>query len=432
MKTTPLRLLTSTLGSALAAVAVTTLAAIGSTYLGANLLELYGFALFLGVPFCLGLVATLIYAYREARDLGESIGVAVIAVGIASVALMMVALEGAICLLMAAPLTLGLAVLGALVGYAIQRHGRPRPPIVGAVLMLAPALLGAESFDARQPTLRSVTTSVVVDAPPGVVWRHIVAVEPLPPPRALVFRAGIAYPTQATISGSGVGAVRRCTFSTGEFVEPITVWEPNRRLAFDVVSQPPPMRELSPYGQLHPPHLDGFMRSERGEFRLVRLAGGRTLLRGTSWYRNRMWPERYWRLWSDPLIHRIHARVLRHVDALAERDAAVRSSGVNKVLTSEEGFSSSTGNSVPHVSAVAFDLRRTAGYLVADKRGRLVGRVESPMYGTSPNVPDALAVRGGFLSRRLRLVPADSIEQIDGDSRVIGLSVERDNIRRVL
>ena len=84
------------------------------------------------------------------------------------------------------------------------------------------------------------------------------------------------------------------------------------------------------------------------------------------------------------------------------------------------------------MSTVAFDLRRTAGYLVADKRGRLVGRVESPMYGTSPNVPDALAVRGGFLSRRLRLVPADSIEQIDGDSRVIGLSVERDNIRRVL
>ncbi len=84
------------------------------------------------------------------------------------------------------------------------------------------------------------------------------------------------------------------------------------------------------------------------------------------------------------------------------------------------------------MSTVAFDLRRTAGYLVADKRGRLVGRVESPMYGTSPNVPDALAVRGGFLSRRLRLVPADSIEQIDGTSGVIGLSVERDNIRRVL
>ncbi len=80
------------------------------------------------------------------------------------------------------------------------------------------------------------------------------------------------------------------------------------------------------------------------------------------------------------------------------------------------------------MSAVAYDLRRTAGYLVADKRGRVVGKVESPMYGTSPDVPDALAVRSGFLARRRRLVPADTIDQIDGASGVIGLTVEREDI----
>ena len=65
------------------------------------------------------------------------------------------------------------------------------------------------------------------------------------------------------------------------------------------------------------------------------------------------------------------------------------------------------------MSALALDLRRTAGFLVADARGRIVGRVECPMYGTSPEEPDALSVRSGFLSRRRRLVPAGSIEQID-------------------
>ena len=84
------------------------------------------------------------------------------------------------------------------------------------------------------------------------------------------------------------------------------------------------------------------------------------------------------------------------------------------------------------MSAVALDLRSTAGYLVADKPGREVGRVERPMYGTAPDVPDALAVRFGFLSRRRRLVPADAIEQIDGASGVIGLRVERESIRRFL
>jgi hypothetical protein len=84
------------------------------------------------------------------------------------------------------------------------------------------------------------------------------------------------------------------------------------------------------------------------------------------------------------------------------------------------------------VSALAYDLRRTAGYLVADRRGRVVGRVECAMYGTAPDVPDALAVRTGFLSRRRRLVPAETIAQIDGMSGVIGLSVERETIRRFL
>lgn len=84
------------------------------------------------------------------------------------------------------------------------------------------------------------------------------------------------------------------------------------------------------------------------------------------------------------------------------------------------------------MSAIAYDLRGTRGYLVADNRGRVVGRVECAMYGTEPDVPDALAVRTGFFARRRRLVPADAIDQIDGRTRVIGLSVERDGLRRFL
>jgi hypothetical protein len=83
------------------------------------------------------------------------------------------------------------------------------------------------------------------------------------------------------------------------------------------------------------------------------------------------------------------------------------------------------------MSALAIDLRSTTGFLVADARGRLVGRVECPMYGTSPEEPDALSVRGGIFRSR-KLVPADSIEQIDDGSKVIGLRVERESIRTFL
>ena len=84
------------------------------------------------------------------------------------------------------------------------------------------------------------------------------------------------------------------------------------------------------------------------------------------------------------------------------------------------------------MSTLAIDLTATSGFLVADNRGRLVGRVECPMYGTRPDEPDALAVRSGLFSRRRRLVPAETIDQIDGLSGVIGLRVERESIKSFL
>jgi Leucine-rich repeat (LRR) protein len=58
------------------------------------------------------------------------------------------AIEGVICLMMAAPIMLILAILGASVGYLVQRHGLP--PRVASLsllvaLLLAPLLIGAES-----------------------------------------------------------------------------------------------------------------------------------------------------------------------------------------------------------------------------------------------------------------------------------------------
>ena len=71
------------------------------------------------------------------------------------------------------------------------------------------------------------------------------------------------------------------------------------------------------------------------------------------------------------------------------------------------------------MSALPLNLVDTAGFLVADNRGRVVGKVECPMYGTLPDVPDALSVKGGFLSRQRRLVPADTIAEVDPASRVV-------------
>lgn len=280
----------------------------------------YGLGVFVGLPFSMGMMATVIHG-REEPSLKTCLGLGIGAVTLTAAGMAIIALEGAMCLVMAAPIWAFAAGLGAAVGcIVVNSTDRRDAAILTISLVLAmPILMGAERLTRKPPPRFAVCTSVVVAAPPEVVWQHVVEFAPLDPPRELIFRAGVAYPTHATIEGRGEGAVRRCVFSTGEFVEPIRVWDEPRLLRFDVTQNPAPMRELSFYNDVHPPHLDGYMQSRAGQFHLSPTANGGTLLEGTTWYENDMAPAPYWRLWSDYLIHRIHLRVLEHVKDQAER-----------------------------------------------------------------------------------------------------------------
>jgi uncharacterized membrane protein YhaH (DUF805 family) len=281
------------------------------------LLRGYGASLFLGTPFVMGFVAGFLANRDTPRTPTATLGVAYLAILVVAGAIALGALEGLICMLMALPLALAAASVGALIGRQVAL-GHRETPAVAMLLVALPLLTGFESLDLRGP-LREVATAVEIAAPPEAVWPNVVAFSELAPPSELVFSLGIAYPIRARISGHGPGAVRTCEFSTGAFVEPITVWDEPRRLAFSVASQPPPMQEWSPYRHVAPPHLVNGLVSERGEFRLVPLAGSRTRLEGSTWYRQNLFPQLYWTRWSDALIHAIHRRVLEHIQREVER-----------------------------------------------------------------------------------------------------------------
>jgi hypothetical protein len=310
-------------GNAVVSLSVCVPVTVGFVILAANVLKNYGAGLFVGVPFCLGLGSVVLYGLAKPQPFGASMGVAFLAATLAGLCLLLFALEGAICLIMAAPIWYGLTLFGAVVGFAIQ--ARPwsagdNPLVLLALLAVAPSLIAAESAARPEPQLIKVVSAVEIDAPAETVWQNVIAFPPLAEPDDWVFHTGIAYPIRAEIEGWGPGAIRQCVFSTGSFVEPIEVWDEPARLAFRVEDQPEPMREWAPY-TIHPPHLHGFLVSHRGEFKLTPLPDGRTRLHGTTWYTNKMWPAAYWQLWSDAVIHRIHLRVLRHIQALSENEA---------------------------------------------------------------------------------------------------------------
>ena len=278
----------------------------------------YGGSLFIGMPFVAGAAAAFVFNQPTLKGAWSSCLIGALCVILGEAVLLVFAFEGVICLVMAAPLMIPVGGLGGLLGYflasTILNQSRM---MLGSVALVMP-LLNVIEVQLKSYKEYVVESSVVIDASPDEVWENVIDFPDIETPAAWYFRLGVASPLRANIYGSGVGAVRHCEFTTGSFIEPITVWELPNRLAFDVVDQPDPLVELTPYASIHPPHLQHSFLSRRGEFELVQLSDGKTKLIGRTWYSLDMGPRIYWRIWTDEIIHRVHLRVLDHIRETTE------------------------------------------------------------------------------------------------------------------
>lgn len=278
----------------------------------------YGIALFILTPIFIGSGSTILYGLNNGISKREAWLIARVTLAIFTIGLLVFAIEGLICIAMAAPFGLLLTWVGSMIGYAVLNRAPQKAP--SAILILF-CIIPTTAFVEKEiaPTLTSVVTSIEIDAPPKVVWENVVEFPQLKEPTEFIFKTGIAYPINARIEGAGVGAVRHCNFTTGSFVEPITVWNESKLLKFDVVEQPAPMKEIS-FWDIDAPHLHDYFVSKKGQFKLIAMPNNKTLLEGTTWYYHNIKPAIYWQLWSDYIIHKIHIRVLNHIKFNSENE----------------------------------------------------------------------------------------------------------------
>jgi hypothetical protein len=308
------------LSSAWLAIILPAFVGVGCSGLAVHGFGVYGWSLFVVLPILVSTGSSFLWSLQPARSFWRTYGVALSSILLLGVILLFMAIDGFTCLVMALPISAALAIPGTLFGrylalLASSRRGGTGLPCF--LVVLFPPIAAFEASTQSSPPIRTVTTSVAIRAPAERVWQVVVAFPSIAKAPGGIFRLGFAYPLSAQISGSGVGAIRYCTFSTGSFIEPITGWEPPRLLAFDVASCPEPMQEFSPYRDFHARHLKNYMVSHRGEFRILQ-DGASTVLQGTTWYTHSISPQWYWTPISDYIVHRIHERVLTHIKSVAE------------------------------------------------------------------------------------------------------------------
>ncbi|RZK09583.1 MAG: hypothetical protein EOO46_13435 [Flavobacterium sp.] len=149
------------------AILTTIFVAVLFSLLGIYVIEEYGIFIFFLIPFFLGFSPAMLYrkkndlAYKEVRN------IAFTSLGIYSVCLMVFAIEGLICILMAAPLALLFTWIGSLLGYSLIKR---RPNSASSTYLILFLALPAFSFleKGSEPELTSVVTSIEL----MLIWKR--------------------------------------------------------------------------------------------------------------------------------------------------------------------------------------------------------------------------------------------------------------------
>jgi hypothetical protein len=126
--------------------------------------------------------------------------------------------------------------------------------------------------------------------------------------------------------------VRHATFAGGVlFVETVTVWEPERRLAFTIRADTVniPARTLDEHVTIGGPYFDTL----QGQYRLEALDAGRTLLHLSSRHRLSTTFNFYARVWTDAVMRDIQKNILHVVRNRCERKRQGSASAPGKTAT---------------------------------------------------------------------------------------------------
>ncbi|MCA1963944.1 MAG: SRPBCC family protein [Prosthecobacter sp.] len=301
---------------------VSTLSTIAVTYAVENV-KLYGYSLFLGVPFVVGLLLALLYQYDREWKWPEVLLLTLLNLAMSALWLLLCKIEGVVCILMAAVLVAGITLAGILFVWFLRRvvFGPRRTQLNCLAVVSIPLAMNWEATHRPTPPMLEQTTTIEVNASPDIVWQFIPSFPPITDPPAGWLASGVAYPIASEIDGNGLGATRRCIVSTGTMPEVVTAWAPGKKLEFEVKDTPPAMVETNPFGEVHAAHLEGYVQARYGRFVLVPLPDGRTRIEGTSWFEHDLWPQWYWEPVTRHTVSQIHTRVLKHIKALAEKAA---------------------------------------------------------------------------------------------------------------
>ncbi|HEX5033850.1 MAG TPA: hypothetical protein VFW62_05165 [bacterium] len=266
------------------------------------------------VPIMIGAITVFFGEWSRRRNWWYRIFMPWATVAVLACITLLLAWEGAICVVMILPSFLIMASLGGvLYGLVRDMRGNRLGGFAFAALLALPFLVAPlESRFSQETEYRKVHTAIDIAAPGAAVWPEIIEVRKFKPEEhrfSWVHAIGFPRPVEATLDRPGIGGIRQASFEGNVlFIETIDHWEEGRSLSFNIAADPDsiPQRTLDEHVTVGGPYFDVL----QGRYEIEPLDSGRVRLHLTSFYRLTTPFNFYSSLWTDFVMRDIQKYIL--------------------------------------------------------------------------------------------------------------------------
>lgn len=270
----------------------------------------YGVTMFMVLPVATGLVTACFV-----RPLSAAMLTVVISLLLCFVALLFLGLEGIVCIIMAAPLILVGALLGALIGAGLcllarKYWGQRSSLLVLPILATSSVFGGGQVENSLEATARveEVATTRILEAGINEVWAALVTVDEVSAKKPLLLQIGLPVPRNCTLDRPGVGGRRICSCDSGIIEEEVTAWDPPHRIEMRIIRSTLPGRH--------------WLRFRSASYTIEPITPQTTRATRTTTISSVLRPTWYWRFFEACGVESEHRYLFDSVSETLKRQAA--------------------------------------------------------------------------------------------------------------
>lgn len=285
-----------------------------STIEGDGIYEIITYSFLITMPFAVGAISVYIAADKKHTTIKSQLYISFLTMLFFLLAMMVLMLEGFICIVLIAPVFIVASLAGGLImGFVNNKYKSKAKGTLNSFVLIPLILSPLESIIPVSPETGMVETSIVIYAPPEKIFNELGSVKEIKKAElgfSFMHFVGLPAPLEASMSKKGVGAVRISKWEKGvTFKERITVWNAPWQLhyEFDIPKGSIPREALDRHVELG----GDYFTLVKGGYDIERIGDNKSRLILRTYYKNTSHLKLFGGIWASYVFNDFHYSLLK-------------------------------------------------------------------------------------------------------------------------